>query len=671
MAKRTLALLILGAASCSPAPSPSLPLDEAIVSCDQQVDNAVAALNAANATANGTAPDLAGLSGKVFGFGFGVPSDVAAVDQLVKQFYDKNSVSYTPSAGVTPSGTTIAFPIFQPTAISISATYKSKLTLARSYGYADPTQGNYAEPDSRYRLASISKSITGMGILKLVHDGVITLDYQPFNDPGFIGHLGGYFETGAWDNKKCDQLSSTVPYLASGCGGMNPKLWKITVRDLLHHAGGWDRTIPAIGDPMQLAWPPSVVNNVPGTSTPPTCADTIRFFLDQPLQFEPGTKSEYSNLGFCVLGEVIAYQSNSSYYDYINQNVLTKLHMTETALGHTAQNSPLDREVSYFDPDPNVPLLPSVFGPFLAPRPYGGYGNVYLEGERAAGGWVSSALDLAHFQSRIEQQKLPNFPATLSDPNWPGEFSTLTEEEESYDSVEEYQCFPPPTGCIPIPASSWYGAGWDWITPVGSGPSTTYIWEKGGGFEGTQTWAEIHGDDDWTVTVLMNGSPPDYCDYDPKCIVPESTANLADAVWNYIFDQKNDYFPQYGDAVYSDWQSQTDFDNAVATGNGGLGQYPSRVDGQQVVVSTRYPPCSPELAMKDQCPPPIITYAPQYRARWGAPTASGIPNVVTNADCATMKSDIQSGTNGQLVSLQKFWDWGTSTYRYQAVFLAP
>ncbi len=676
MRTKTLALLLCAAAACSTAPpaAPTRPAqqDDAIVSCDQQVDNAIIANNAANATANGIEKDLSGLSGGVLGFGFGTPSDVAAVDQLVKQFYDKNSVSYTPPK--TRFAKPISFPIFQPNAISVSATYKKKLTLARSYGYADPGLGNYAEPDSRYRLASVSKTFTGMAIMKLVHDGLLSLDYQPFNHSDFINQqLGGYWNNGGWDPSKCDQVSSTVFYLANGCGGINPTLKKITVRDLLHHAGGWDRYMPGIGDPFNLAWPPSVINNVPGTSTPPTCADTIRFFLDQPVQHEPGTQSAYSNLGFCILGEVVAFASGSTYVDYVNNHVLAPLDMTETEEGHTLQNDVLDREVTYFESDPNIAgLQPSVFGGGLEPPPYGG--SVYLEPAHASGAWVSSTLDLAHFLSSIEQLSLKNFPATSTDPNWPGEFATLTEEEESYDSNNFItNCYPPPLGCLTeiVPATTWFGAGWDEISPVGSATPQAYYWAKNGGLSGTSTEVTIHGDDDWTVTVLTNGSPPDYCSQDPNCVVPISTESLAWNIWSYIWNQTTNYFPQYGDAVYSDWQSQTDFDNAVSTGNGGLGQYPSRVDGQQVVVSTRYPYCNPTLAMEDQCPPPIITYAPQYRARWGAAPASGVPLVKTNLDCTAMKSELQSSANGQLVSLQKFFDYGSGVWRYQAVFSAP
>jgi CubicO group peptidase (beta-lactamase class C family) len=58
--------------------------------------------------------------------------------------------------------------------------YKDQLIFAKSYGYVDVDNALFAEPDSRFRVASVSKAITAMGILKLVHDGQLSLNHQPF-----------------------------------------------------------------------------------------------------------------------------------------------------------------------------------------------------------------------------------------------------------------------------------------------------------------------------------------------------------------------------------------------------------------------------------------------------------------------------------------------------------
>lgn len=668
------ALIFLFATACTATTPASL--GEPIVappgpSCDQQVDDAVAARNGANAAANGAASGPGG-SGAVVGWGFGTPGDNAAVDQLVYQFQVANSALYTPPASLTGSGTSIPYQYFEPPAISISATYQNHLMFARAYGYGDPTNGVYAEPDSRYRLASVSKTFTGMGILKLVHDGQLSLDYQPFADSAFVDFLGGAWQSGSYDTSKCGKpINTSMLYHAGGCGGVNPELSKITVRDLLHHAGGWDRTLPGVGDAIGLAWPPSpIVSDLGLKSGPPACRDIVRYFLDQPLQHEPGTVSAYSNLGFCALGEVIAFKSgasySSSYVNYIDQNVFKPLGMVETAPGATLESGLLDREVAYFDNDPNTPPGTSVYGT-TAPAPYSG---VYMESMEPSGGWVSSAIDLARFGGSIASLQLPNFPPTASDSTWPAHFATYTEEEEPYDStVWTTRCYP--LGCVSTEsaATDWFGMGWDNIWTYGTTPQT-YYWDKGGGMPGTSTLIAIHGDDDWTVTVLMNSTPPDECGLDPKCIIPYDIYTLAWNVWYYLQNWTTDFFPQYSASSYGAWQSPSDFDGMLATAQSS-NQYPSRVDGR-TIKHVVYPRCTPAQLSSGTCPPPTTEFLQQYRARLATPAATAVaPAVLRNQTCDQMTAALQSSANGPLVSLQKFYDQGSSSWRYQAVFAAP
>jgi N-acyl-D-amino-acid deacylase len=668
----------VGVAACSsPAPpSAQQPIVSTGPSCDEQVDNAVIALNAANATANAPSKGPGG-SGAILAFGFGTKRDNAVVDQLVNQFQINNSALYTPPASTTPGGTTYPLPYWESPGITVSATYKNKLVFVRSYGYGDTNV--YAEPDSRFRLASVSKSFTGMGILKLVHDGLLTLDYQPFNDPDFVKFIGGTWGSGTWNTSACGApVNLTTSWVWDGCGVMNPELSKITVNELLHHAGGWNRYITGVSvEPPFLAWPlkppgggtpiSPIVAKV-GGPTPPDCKSMVRYFMNQPLQFEPGAYSSYSNLGFCVLGEVIAYKSGLSYASFTQQNVMQPLGMSDTALGYTLKSQQLDREVAYFDDDPNEPSVSSVFGGTTTPQ-YGGY--VYMGTAAASGAWVSSAIDLARFTSAIDTLNLSEFGPTSTEPAWPGKLKTLTEQEEPYDStVWNTVCYPPPIGCISTssPATDWYGMGWDNVWPYGTTPQTWY-WDKGGGMSGTSTEIAIYGVDDWTVTTLMNGGPPDECGSDPKCVVPEDLGTLNYNIWNWLRNQSTDYFPQYSSPTYTDWQSLDQFNTAMSTA--ALSNlYPSRVDGQTATM-TFYPKgCTPAQIMADLCSP-VTSIVQQYRARLGSPTAQGPMVYYTNQDCSEMQTLLTSGTNGPLVSLQKFQDPNLGNWRYQAVFAAP
>ena len=70
---------------------------------------------------------------------------------------------------------------------AVAITYNDSLIFAKSYGYVDVANGVYSEPDSRFRLASVTKPITAMGILKLVHDGQLKLTDKPFGASGMPG----------------------------------------------------------------------------------------------------------------------------------------------------------------------------------------------------------------------------------------------------------------------------------------------------------------------------------------------------------------------------------------------------------------------------------------------------------------------------------------------------
>ncbi len=99
--------------------------------------------------------------------GFATEDMASVIDPIVGNYMNQNG-----SAGGT-----------------VAMTYNNHLIFAKSYGYADLTNGLFTQPDSRLRIASVTKSLTAMGILKLVHDNELLvvagsgwpLGDQPFN----------------------------------------------------------------------------------------------------------------------------------------------------------------------------------------------------------------------------------------------------------------------------------------------------------------------------------------------------------------------------------------------------------------------------------------------------------------------------------------------------------
>jgi len=248
---------------------------------------------------------------------------------------------------------------------AVAVAREGRLILARGYGTADPGTGAAVQPDSRFRIASLSKPITAAAVMKLVEDGVLSLDLAVF------------------------------PYLGRGSPA-DERLNRITVRHLLEHSGGWDRN--AAGDPV---FESTQIAQALGIVSPPDADTLLRWMLTQPLQFDPGSRYAYSNFGYVVLGEVVAKASGQRYEDFV-RTLLLGAGVTRARLGASLAPGRLDGEVTYQMPPGAAPVR-SVFAGIsaLVPWPYGGFA---LEPMAANGGWVASAVDLVAFAAAASPQ---------------------------------------------------------------------------------------------------------------------------------------------------------------------------------------------------------------------------------------------------------------------------
>ena len=513
---------------------------------------------------------------------------------------------------------------------AVAMTYKNRLIFAKSYGYVDVDNALFAEPDSRFRVASVSKAITAMGIMKLVHDGQLALTYQPFPFSGVGSVIGGAYNT-----------------------ALSPPAGP-TVDQILHHAGGWDRDTGP--DLMGYDTLHTVEGLIPSSSGPPDCSNLLRYVESQPLQFKPGTKVDYSNVGFCALSEVIRETSGANYIDYMQKNVLSPLGMNDTALGSTQQSKQMDREAVYYDTT-DTPL-PSLFAPYAtAPPPYSDIGA--LEAQQGGGGLVSTAIDLAHFTGAIASGNLPNFPGPPNFPGWPQMYYTLSTRVPAYDSVA-------------------VGAGWDSVpsnvvaTPLL--PYDNYNFVKEGGYQGTVSTVAATADGYGFAAVFNGGDNtapgPDGQIFWPGCNAPaplpaSKAANCAlQAAYNHAAKQpwNMDFTPQYSQA-YSDWMDAATFGVYVATQKS-AGSYPWRLEGRTMTETT---------SSGSQ-----TVY--QYRGRFAplsvaVPGASGLtttpPQSMYGQSCSTVLSALQTAPAATpLMSLQRFYDSGSNAYVYQAVWSA-
>ncbi len=262
-----------------------------------------------------------------------------------------------------------------------------RLVLARGYGYADKESQEPVQPESLFRIASISKPITAAAVLKLWEEGRLDLDAKAFCRPGAP-------QTGC--------ILTLVPPPNTRVDG---RVYSVTVRQLLHHAGGWDRERSF--DPMFMPYTKLAAQAL-GQQPPASCETIIRYMLGQRLDFTPGTRYAYSNFGYCVLGEIVEAVTGQSYEAFVREAVLAPAGISRMHLGHTLLKDRTEGEVKYYD-YPGAPLVESVFpGEGRVPFPYGGF---YLEAMAAHGDWIASAIDLVRFVTVLDgRRQVPKPP---------------------------------------------------------------------------------------------------------------------------------------------------------------------------------------------------------------------------------------------------------------------
>jgi uncharacterized protein (TIGR03437 family) len=277
---------------------------------------------------------------------------------------------------------------YQVPGAALAVARDGRLVFARGYGYADTDLQVPVQPDSLFRLASVTKPLTAAAIFKLVEQGKLSLSDKAFSI-----------------------LSNLKPLPGTQ---VDPRIATITIQQLLDHTSGWSGPETNGYDPMF-----DVVNiaRIMGIPAPADCPTIIRYELGRPLDNAPGGVYSYSNFGYCILGEVVHQVSGVSYDVYVKASVTGPIGSSRTAVGGTLKTDQLPGEVAYYDP--SDPLVASVFPPFgLVPWPYGGF---YMLANEADGGLVSNTVELLRFLISINgdtaAQLLQTPPPT--DPYYP------------------------------------------------------------------------------------------------------------------------------------------------------------------------------------------------------------------------------------------------------------
>jgi CubicO group peptidase (beta-lactamase class C family) len=218
-----------------------------------------------------------------------------------------------------------------------------KTITSGARGKADREKGIDNTLDTRFRIGSMNKMFTAVATLQLVERGKLSLD---------------------------DTIGKILPDYPNAQVAS-----KVRVRHLLSHTGGTGDIFGPEFDAHRLELR--------------TLQDYVKLYGERDLKFDPGTKWEYSNYGFLLLGALIEKISGKSYYDYVAENIYKVAGMTNS--GSEPENAKVANRSKGYMRDQleivsNEPTLP-------------------WRGTSAGGG-TTTATDLMKFAGALMSKKL-------------------------------------------------------------------------------------------------------------------------------------------------------------------------------------------------------------------------------------------------------------------------
>ncbi len=293
--------------------------------------------------------------------------------------------------------------------VSVAISKGGRLVLAKGFGFSDVENSIKMQPYNVLRVASVSKLITAVAIMRLVDKGRLVLDQKVFGPTGVLN----------------DDVFSVMK---------DRRMGNITIRNLLNHSGGW---MTRYGDPMFM---PQIVADEMGCDMPVSVEDIIRFMQGKSMHFQPGAYSVYSNFGYAILGEVVAKASGLPYEEYVRSEILAPLGIFGAHLGYSRKEERLENEVLYYEQDTSFLTADYALRGKMSRRAYGG-SDIHTLG--AAGGWVVCAPDLVKLVLSIDG--LGAVPDMLP----PSLIDEMTHEDAKFD----------PLGWRKVVGGTWFRTG--------------------------------------------------------------------------------------------------------------------------------------------------------------------------------------------------------------------
>lgn len=251
----------------------------------------------------------------------------------------------------------------------IAVTRNDSLLYVKGFGWADMEKKQEMQPSNIMRLASVSKLLTAVGVMKLAEAGTLKLSDHVFGPKGILNDT-------AFTNAIKDQR-----YL------------DITVEQLLRHKAGFTT---GAGDPMFSTRYIMMQNRL---TTPPDNNTLMKILLKRRLGFTPGTAKRYSNVGYMLLSMIIEKKTRMSYEDYMRKFVFEPAGCYDFHIAGSYEKDRRRNEVKYYMHKGSEPVYEYNNSGRMVEKCYGENDIPNLKG---AGAWCASAAELSRLVASVD-----------------------------------------------------------------------------------------------------------------------------------------------------------------------------------------------------------------------------------------------------------------------------
>ncbi len=329
-----------------------------------------------------------------------------------------------------------------PPGLSVVVVKGGQIVYSRGFGFADAPRNVATTPETVYHWWSMTKTPTAVAILQLQEKGLLNID---------------------------DAVVQYLPWFDVACPSADCS--PVSIRNLLQHSSG-------LPDPM-----PAMIGWVHYDDTGRGQTELVKKVLPEykQLKFKPGEKAVYSNLNYMVLGAVIEAVTGQAYEDYITENILQSLGMSQTAFVYSS--TMVEHEAVGTLPVVHLytPMLPALLDTKTLIRERQGklfwFNRVYIDATPSTG-LIGPAPDVARFMLAFLNK----------------------------GTLDGATILKPETVSLMMNTTPLNGVTLGWY--VGQEPAGSYLEHIGGG-PGFATFMRLYPEKNLGIAVLSNGTDLD------------------------------------------------------------------------------------------------------------------------------------------------------------------